>query len=233
LAVYRFAEAYDVLYHLLWDDFADWYIEVSKLQPNASMLAYGLETILKLAHPYAPFVTETIWQTLSGEGDDRLLITSSWPEASNDKTPKVSEFEELKAIVEEIRFIQASLRRRNFNLYHTEDDFIATHTELIKALTKLDSVTSVKDGTGLYLTATKRRVWLDIDAQTAKDFLKQLEARHKDQSTIVQQLKARLSNKSYVQNAPMEIVAQSRKQLETAETLLSKLEAEFNRFSGN
>ncbi|HEV2412403.1 MAG TPA: valine--tRNA ligase, partial [Candidatus Saccharimonadales bacterium] len=64
---YRFAEAFEIVYHLVWDDFADWYIEASKLEPNDSVLAYSLETILKLVHPFAPFVTETIWQTLKWE----------------------------------------------------------------------------------------------------------------------------------------------------------------------
>ncbi len=43
------------LYHLVWDDFADWYIEASKHELNNSVLAYGLEAILKLVHPFAPF----------------------------------------------------------------------------------------------------------------------------------------------------------------------------------
>ena len=64
---YHFAEAYDNLYHTVWDDFADWYIEVAKVQLNASVLAFSLETILKLAHPFAPFVTEAIWQSMQGE----------------------------------------------------------------------------------------------------------------------------------------------------------------------
>src|SRR6266852_3059946 len=69
---YRFSEAYDTLYHFVWDDFADWYVEASKAEPNVPLLAYGLEVILILAHPFAPFVTETIWQTLGLEGDSIL-----------------------------------------------------------------------------------------------------------------------------------------------------------------
>ena len=71
---YRFSEAYDTLYHFVWDDLADWYIEASKAEPNKQLLAYLLETVLILAHPFAPFVTETIWQTLAWEGD-----SSPWP----------------------------------------------------------------------------------------------------------------------------------------------------------
>jgi len=73
---YRFSEAYDTIYHLVWDDFADWYIEASKTNPNIPMLVFGLETILKLLHPFAPFVTETIWPRLSGRQLGKTMILS-------------------------------------------------------------------------------------------------------------------------------------------------------------
>src|SRR5699024_7143843 len=62
---YRFAEASDAMYHAVWDSVADWYVESSKDHLNPGMLAWVLETSLRIAHPFAPFVTETIWQTLS------------------------------------------------------------------------------------------------------------------------------------------------------------------------
>jgi valyl-tRNA synthetase len=74
---HRFSDAGQAVYHFLWDDFADWYIETSKVQGNLDLLLYVLENILKLAHPFAPFVTETIWQQLPYKED--LLITASWP----------------------------------------------------------------------------------------------------------------------------------------------------------
>ena len=67
----RFSEAYDVLYHFVWDDFADWYIEASKAGPNLPLLQHCLESILTIAHPFAPFVTETIWQTLGWKAKQR------------------------------------------------------------------------------------------------------------------------------------------------------------------
>ncbi|MBS0555438.1 MAG: valine--tRNA ligase, partial [Proteobacteria bacterium] len=69
---YRFAEAYNTLYHFAWDDLADWYVETSKTQPDKTLLAYLLERVLVLAHPFAPFVTETIWQTLDWENGSVL-----------------------------------------------------------------------------------------------------------------------------------------------------------------
>ncbi|MBI3624372.1 class I tRNA ligase family protein, partial [Candidatus Saccharibacteria bacterium] len=134
LEAYRFGEAYELVYHLVWDDFADWYIEAAKIEPNPSLLSFGLETVLKLAHPFAPFVTETIWQTLSGAGNNSLLITSPWPEVPDAKASEAASFEEIKSIVEEIRFIQSSLKHRKFTLYHLGDDWLTTHGRLIKTL---------------------------------------------------------------------------------------------------
>lgn len=74
---YRYSEAGQAIYALLWDTFADQYLEASKKQLNPDLLVYGLGTILKLLHPFAPFVTETIWQQLY-DGKS-LLINEQWP----------------------------------------------------------------------------------------------------------------------------------------------------------
>jgi len=73
----HYSEAGQTIYSLLWDDIADKYIEYSKQSSNPAMLAYTLDTILRLAHPYAPFVTEAIWQELPWQ--DSILITETWP----------------------------------------------------------------------------------------------------------------------------------------------------------
>ncbi len=73
----RFSDAGDTLYHFIWDDLADQYIEASKSRPNSPLLAYVLSVCLKLAHPFMPFVTEAIWQELGQI--DSLIITEQWP----------------------------------------------------------------------------------------------------------------------------------------------------------
>lgn len=77
IEAYRFSEAGQALYSLLWDKFADRYIEYSKANLNPAMLASTLETILRLLHPIAPFVTEALWQELPW--NDSQLITERWP----------------------------------------------------------------------------------------------------------------------------------------------------------
>lgn len=226
---YRFAEAYDRVHHLLWDDFADWYIEASKGQGNASVLAYGLETILKLTHPFAPFVTETIWQTLAWE-QESLLITSSWPKPPHANQSKAETFNEIKEIITEIRYIQGVLKSESLTLYHKGESFIEEHAELIKRLTKISDVKSVKDGEGLRLTSTKHEAWLDVDLASLQAFSKELAQNISNEEKTAENLQKRLENQDYVKKAPKQVVEQTKDQLKTIQDKVAKMKQELERF---
>jgi valyl-tRNA synthetase len=227
---YRFSEASDLVYHLLWDDFADWYLEASKTNLNKGVLAYGLETILKLAHPFAPFVTETIWQTLKWE-DDSLLITSKWPEQLDINTDQGQIFEDIKTIVTEIRFIKASMGlAKGLTLVHDDVSLLSDNAQLITRLARLDGVTAGKGGDGLRLTSTDHECWLGIDAKTAQKFTAELADKQKVLENSIQQLEGRLQNKAYTDKAPEHLVEQTRQQLAEAAASLEKVSQELARF---
>ena len=98
---YRYSEAGQEVYTLLWEDIADKYIEYSKQSPNNELLAYCLDTVLRLAHPYAPFVTEAIWQRLMWTNSN--LITEQWPNVIHSaSTAEAKKFE-----IEIIKIISA------------------------------------------------------------------------------------------------------------------------------
>lgn len=229
---YRFSEAYELIYHFVWDDFADWYIEASKVSLNKEVLAHVLDGTLRIAHPFAPFVTETIWQTLAWEGDS-LLITSNWPKIVKISKDEAKVFEEIQAIVSEIRFIKGELHLRELQLYHTGEEFLRGHSDLIKSLAGLVGIEEVRDGHGLHLTQTNYRCWLDLDQETATHFLKQLDIKRGEHAKTIAQLEARLSNESYVKNAPKKIVHETKDQLEETKTLLAKVTEEHTRFSSS
>jgi valyl-tRNA synthetase len=229
IEVYRFSEAYEVLYHLVWDDFADWYIEASKTHPNNEVLAFALETILKLAHPFAPFVTETIWQTLKWEADS-LLIASSWPTLTYKANKEVSTFEDLRAIITEVRSIIKALGVGKVTLYHTHSELLSAHGGLIAKLAHLQNVKAVTSGRGLHLTQTDQDCWLDIDHETAVRYLDTLQQRQSEQALSVERLSARLANKAYVANAPNELVEETKGQLELARQQLSHINNELATF---
>lgn len=227
---YRVAEAYTSLYHFVWDDLADWYIEASKSAPNEALLAYVLEQSLILAHPFAPFLTETIWQTLKWE-DDTILATRTLSEVIEHDKDKAAQFAEVQNIVSEARFILKSLKASGVTLHYTAEPVISDNAETIKRLARLKAVAETDKGDGLALTATRFGAWLDIDKSKAQSYAKELAAKEDHQKDLIKQLESRLKNKSYVANAPDRVVQQTKDQLAAAEELRNSIAAERKRFS--
>ncbi len=228
---YRFAEAYNQVYHLLWDDFADWYIEASKGQgTNASILSYSLETVLKLAHPFAPFVTETIWQTLAWE-QESLLITSSWPVPPKADATRAKEFELIKDVVTEVRAISTSLKLSKPHLLLVNEPFLSSNKELLIRLARIGEVIDATEGKGLQLTGTKATAWLNVSEDQLSDFESSLQAKLADIESQIKNLEGRLKNKAYVANAPEKLVEQSRQQLAELHETHAKTKGELERFT--
>ncbi|GAC1501039.1 MAG: valine--tRNA ligase [Candidatus Saccharimonadales bacterium] len=227
---YKFSEAYDSLYHFIWDDLADWYIEASKPKPNKPLLMYLLKSVLVLAHPFAPFVTETIWQTLAWENDSVLAIAEQ-EKIINSDNKAAEDFEEIQSIVKEVREILSTLQVTDVTLYYTQIPFLSSNAEIIKRMANLLAVKEVHAGTGIYLTSTKHACWLDIETGAAQAYVKRLGEKHNQQVTLIKQLDSRLQNNTYMKNAPKNIVNQTKQQLADAKTLLASIEAEQERFS--
>ena len=226
---YRLGDAYDELYHFVWDDVADWYIEGSKTDLNLSVLHFVLQSILKIAHPFAPFVTEAIWQTMH-EADDKLLIREAWPKIPDSDAEKAAQFEEIKTIVSEVRYITSALQAQKLSLYFQDAPFIAENAGLIMKLAKLARVQEVGAGKGMHLTTTPHNAWLDVDIVSAKHYAEKLEEDKAAKQVSIERLNGRLSNTEYVKHAPRAIVAETKKQLEDEKALLAKLESELTTF---
>lgn len=226
---YKFSEAYDALYHFIWDDLADWYVEASKAEPNKPLLAHLLENVLIIAHPFGPYVTETIWQTLAWE-EDSILASKQLGNPLGSDSKQAKAFEDIKSIVSETRHICNSLKVAGVTLYYTDAPFLADNAAIIQKLAKLKAVTQVDDGTGIYLTSTKHKCWLDIDMSVAKRYAEELSVQIEQQQKSIDQLGKRLDNKDYVKNAPKEVVNQTKQQLEKAREQLKTLLLEKQRF---
>lgn len=229
---YRFSEAYDTVYHFVWDDFADWYLEASKATENLPLLAYALEAILKIAHPFAPFVTETIWQTLAWE-ENSLVATSRWPEIEKSDAKRATAFETAKAIIAEARSVLKNLNVKDVPLQYTSAPAIEANAEIVKRMARLSKVAKVdeKPAEGLKLVQTNDEVWLGIDTETAKKYLDRLEERRKEEAIALARLELRLANTSYIENAPEAVVAQTRAQLAESQERLKAIDAEYARYA--
>lgn len=222
---YRFAEASDAVYHAIWDGVADWYVEAAKDQDNLDLLAWVLNTSLKLAHPFAPFVTETIWQTLSW--NDTLLINETWPDMLPFDDIAAAEFGRVQALVTEARFVSTSLPgNEKYGLLYQTDGLIEDNKDLIKRLAKLKEVTLIDQARGLRLAVSGRDAWLDVSAETLAEHQSNLEQRLAGTHRDITALEARLSNESYVQKAPAKLVEETKKQLEEKQALVTRLAQE-------
>ncbi|HLG90792.1 MAG TPA: valine--tRNA ligase [Candidatus Saccharimonadales bacterium] len=219
---YRLNEAYETLYHFVWDDLADWYIEASKAEPNPAFSRFVLEIALKLVHPFAPFVTESIWQTMGGD-EDNMLITQTWGQLPGADTGKAGQFETVMQIVSEVRRMNAALRLSMPRLFYS-----GGNQDLIKGLANLESIEDADNPSGLKLTTAD--AWLDVDEKTAKGYLLKLERQKMVSQKAVEALESRLANKSYLDKAPKELVEETRSQLETEKSQLAKIEEDLTAF---
>jgi valyl-tRNA synthetase len=224
---HRFAEASEIIYHTIWSSVADWFIESSKQDTNHPLMAYVLDTCLTLAHPFAPFVSETIWQTLSWHDD--LLIARSWPTTLSYDEIAASEFERLQKLVTEVRFVVAELPgNKKYTLLYENDAMIADNSQLICHLAKLAEAKQTDQPKGLHLAASGREAWLDIDEETLYEHQSNLEVRLAEAHQLIKMLTSRLGNDNYVKKAPPALVEESRRQLEETTVLIDKLQHELN-----
>lgn len=226
LVDYRFAEASDIVYHTVWDDVADWYLEASKHETNPSLLGWVLETCLSLAHPFAPFVTEAIWTTL--ERDTALLISRPWPTPKAYDDIAAAQFEQLQALITEARFVAGELPGGKQTLLFENDSLIGDNTELVAKLAKLAAVSYTDQPKGLRLAVPNREAWLQMTPEVLYEHQSKLETRLAETRQRIESLKGRLANESYVAQAPPRVVEETRTQLTEQETLAERLRRELD-----
>jgi len=222
LAQYRFAEAAETLYHAVWDDVADWYIEAAKVEQHADMQVWVLDTCLRLAHPFAPFVTETIWQSLSWHND--LLAAARYPQAEDYNELQAAEFGRLKRLVTEARYVTSELPgNERYTLLYMDDALVADNAELVRRLAGLAAVEHADVARGLRLAASGRDAWLDVSDETLYEHQTNLEKRLVVARNDAAKLEARLANERYTSQAPAHLVEESRQQLASKQALIERL----------
>lgn len=225
LEQYRFSEASETVYHTIWDDVADWYIESSKTAINRPLLSWVLATSLKIAHPFAPFVTETIWQTLNYT--DGILMREAWPTPEKFDPIAAEQFEQLKLLVTEGRWVIAELPgNKKYRLLYGNDSLIADNQDTIKHLMRLEAIEHTDQPRGLRLATANREAWLDIDSETLYQHQENLEMRLAEARQKLAGLKKRLENPTYVEKAPAHLVEETREQLAEQEKIITRLVSE-------
>lgn len=231
---YDFGEAGKQLYSFIWDDFCDWYIEMAKLALNGddkakkraaqSTLVYALDRILRLLHPFMPFVTEEIWQHLPHEGES--ITVAPWPKArrsasSDERT--VEKMMLLKEIIRTVRNVRAEMNvamsKKIALLIRPQNEKIASdlrenthYLEFFCQTEKLvidcdlsapeKSVSQIARNCEIYLPLADL---IDIEAEIER--LNKERARLDDE---VKRVRNKLANKGFLQKAPREIVVKEK-----------------------
>lgn len=235
---FEFGEAGRVLYNFIWDDFCDWYIEMSKevlygdneeqKQLTRSILVYVLDQILRLLHPIMPFVTEEIWQALPHEGQS--IVTATYPvvHPENDDKEAVQAMAILIELIRAVRNIRAEvntpLSKPITLLIQANDDHIASllsdnqsYIERFcnpETLTIATSVDAPEDAMSAVITGATIYLPLagliNVDEEIAR-----LEKELEKWNSEVKRVQGKLSNERFVNNAPEAVVQQEREKEQT------------------
>jgi len=229
---YRFSEAVETLYSLIWDKYADWFIETEKIYRNAELLKVTLEAILKMLHPFAPFVTEAIWQNLSWT--DGLLISQKWPFDFEFDPISAENFEKLMDIVSTTRSTLQALSeahkgfsKTGITMLYGDDSLVDDNQVLVQKLAGVSAVISTEgQPKGLRLPIANHEVYLDISAEIVSDYAKALENKILSVGRELDSLNMRMMNPNYVDKAPAELVNETRKLIAEKEELIARLKVE-------
>ncbi len=228
---FNFSFAGEQLRDFTWNELADWYLEIAKIEGNKSeILNHILNTVLKLWHPFMPFVTEAIWQEIY-EGN--LLMVAKWPECIN-KIEKVDDFDLIKNTITGIRSLKAdykidSVKKLNVVISAGDKkDILEENAEVIKGLARLENLQINQSANKPinHVAFVELGVEIFVDLEGIVDFAKEKERIGKEikqLSGYVMGLDKKLSNKDFVVNAPAEVIEKENIKLNEGKMKLEKL----------
>ncbi|OGY42725.1 MAG: valine--tRNA ligase [Candidatus Buchananbacteria bacterium RBG_13_39_9] len=235
---FDFSAASELLRQFTWNDFADWYLEISKLQAQSpklktnteEILLYILERLLILWHPFIPFVTEAIWENW---GED-LLMVQSWP-IFEKKIKEVKDFNLIVEIISIVRNLRAEnkiepAKKVNVKIFAgKQEKLITEQAEMIKGLVRIENLEILNKGEKptQSLAGVVSGIEIYILLEGLIDTVKETERLSKEIEQIknyIVTLEKKLSNQEFVKNAPKEVVAKENEKLEVQKEKLEKLE---------
>ena len=226
---YRFSEAVETLYQTIWDKYADWFLESQKIYKNIPLLKQTLETLLIALHPFAPFVTEAIWQNLSWTNG--FIATAKWPTRLKYDPISAEEFENIRTIVSEVRGTLQALPGTNnakkYGLLFDNDSLIQDNQMLIKVLTKVPTINALNGAPrGLRLALANHELYLDVPEKVVTEYKDALTDRILAVGRELDALNLRISNPNYVERAPAHLVKETQDQIAEKEQLISRLKTQ-------
>lgn len=243
---FRISEALMAVYKLFWDEFSSWYLEVVKP-------AYGsptdrdtydktlnfFDTLLRLLHPFMPFITEELWQHLYERADGESIMTAQLPvaELAYD-APILAQFETLKEIVAGIRTIRLKKQIPNreplmLEIHGQHDGSLDAILIKMANLKVIDMIEEKSPASAAFIVgATEYSVPL-TDNVNVEEELRKLEADLKYQEGFLATVRKKLGNERFVSNAPEKVVAMERKKEADATEKIAAIKASMEALRSN
>ncbi len=227
---YRISDALMTVYKLFWDEFSSWYLEMvkpayvdGKAQPidrktyDATLSFF--DTLLKMLHPFMPFITEALWQALYERKDGESIMRESLKldAAKEEEKTLIDNVETIKQVVSGVRTIRSQKNiapKEKLSLQIVNSQLTGTYGEAVMKMANLESITTVseKDSTatsfmvGTHEYAVPLGDMIDVEAEIAK-----AEAQLQHLQGFLAGIRKKLSNERFVANAPEAVVALERK----------------------
>ena len=245
-ADYRFDLAAKAIYEFVWDEYCDWYLELAKVQiqigdeadkrATRRTLLRVLETILRLAHPIMPFITEEIWQTIApmtGKNGASIVI-EPYPKAQPEKLDEASEawVAQLKQMVEATRSLRGEMGispAERVPLFAAGDTVkLVEYASYLKALAKLEAVTISKElpeADAPVMLVDDFKLMLKVEINIAEESARLSKEIARIEAEIAK-ANGKLNNESFVARAPTEVVAQEKARVAEFSASVEKLKAQ-------
>ena len=233
---YRLSEALMAVYKLFWDEFSSWYLEMVKPaygQPIDKVtyektLAF-FETLLKLLHPFMPFITEELWQHIYDRQPSESIMTQTLVKDMPYNEALIAQFEAVKEVISGIRTIRLQkniAQKEALALEVTGENPVAGFGSVIAKLCNLSEIKQVEtksEGAAAFMVGTTEYAVPLGNLINVEEELKKLEADLKYQEGFLQSVMKKLSNEKFVSKAPANVIEMERKKQADAETKIAAL----------
>lgn len=235
---YDFNLAGSEIYNFTWNYFCDWYIELSKVRMNdttKSVLIYTLNSILKMLHPFMPYVTEEIYQNIPLH--DESIMISDYPQYNKNFEFDATFVDNLIELIKGFRNIKSENNIKNPKLIYetSQEQFINSNKDILEKLLKLDSNTIIdsknnnEELTIIPLTLTFGNIKIGFIKEI--NIEEELEKLNKEKESLENSIIKReklLSNENYTSKAPKAVVDKDRNQLEIEKAKLNDILNQIN-----
>jgi valyl-tRNA synthetase len=231
LDAYKFNEAAKELYDFVWGDFCDWYIEASKVAPNIAVLDEVFNVILRLLHPFAPFITEELWR---GDGTIQFAawpVTRKIPGATAEHAGKVDELYELVSAGRQLRNDYGIEPKQKLTFAikpGADEDFFRAELASLKMFLNAEEITIDRNFAPTGVTPSLVTQVGTIFMVGAVDMEQERQRLTKQLADVAKQLagtEAKLANESFVAKAATVAVQREREKLATLREQKDKIQA--------